>query len=71
MAALLPAFLILLGSRILGSPRGLRWGITVPKPSGLPWTLAGVDRDVAVSKGLMANQVMPPGSLKRLQQVSS
>lgn len=64
MAALLPAFVILLGSRILDSPRGLPWGVRVPKASGLSWALAGINVDVAVSRGLMANQVMPPGSQK-------
>lgn len=64
MAALLPAFLILLGSRILDSPRGLWCGVRVPKTSGLLWTLAGVKVDAAVSRGLVANQVMPPGSQK-------
>lgn len=64
MAALLPAFVILLGSRILDPPRGLQWGVSVPKASGLPWALVGVDVDAAVSRGLMANQVMPPGSQK-------
>lgn len=64
MATLLSGFVILLGSRILDSPRGLRWGVRVPKTSGLLWALAGVKVDVAVSRGLVANQVMPPGSQK-------
>lgn len=64
MAAVLPAFVILLGSRILDSPTGLCWGVTVPKMSGFLWALAGVKVDVAVSRGLVANQVMPSGSQK-------
>lgn len=70
MAALLPACLCNpVVEQDSGLSRGFQWDVRVPKASGLPWALAGVD--VAVSRGITGNQVMPPGSPKRLQPVCS